>query len=403
MRTGMIIDFYDDLQGTVLKEKVAQAALPDYIKEAQFLNEEAQNKLPDDVYALVMVDQGNKMRKYACVDRGNTALSVLYFLENQHKLPEEAQKTAAANLMTACGWHDIDPPMVLEKAAKAEKPGMAARFFGTKKAREYDVQQAMEFAKQQKAKGVKGYELLTPKDKTASAMNPYVDVTGKSAPPRFEKVGHQRFCLVKEGEARFPIDSYGQVEQAERWFSDHSTSLHPKDRREYCIKLAARAEELGHQINDRIKKYAAEGYAPDGEIRVGVCSRMQCWSEGSQEHGMLKNLMNKYASVPPEVFCESLRQFDEATGMHHRWDDGVYDPWYTTYGLTKKAETVWTHGNDSVTTQQLKDCSATCAEQLKKNFGGEMAMAFRKNPEQIFNSLPLDTKRIISRMVTDNQ
>ena len=117
MHTGSIIDFYDDPNGLVLKTKIAAEQVPSFIKTAQFLGEGQREALPDDVFALVMVDRGEKLRKYACVDKGNAALSVIYFLENKDKLPEEAQKVAAANLLTACKWHDLQPPAPLMKTA----------------------------------------------------------------------------------------------------------------------------------------------------------------------------------------------------------------------------------------------------------------------------------------------
>jgi RsiW-degrading membrane proteinase PrsW (M82 family) len=49
----------------------------------------------------VLVENGQKMRKYACIDAGNTALHMLYFLKVAHQLPEEAQKVASARLYHA--------------------------------------------------------------------------------------------------------------------------------------------------------------------------------------------------------------------------------------------------------------------------------------------------------------
>ena len=43
-----------------------------------------------------------------------------------------------------------------------------------------------------------------------------------------------------------------------------------------------------------------------------------------------------------------------------------------------------------------KDFQAICDA-----FGSEMAEEYRKNPQQIFDSLPLDSKRIIARMAND--
>jgi hypothetical protein len=127
MQTGTIIDFYDDPMGSVLKTKVAHAQLPDYVRSAEFQTEAKLAGLPDDAFALIMVDNGKAMRKFACVDKGNTALSVLYFMENKDKLPEEAQKVAAENLLGYCMAYGLDVPSQVKKIAgvKEKKSDLA--------------------------------------------------------------------------------------------------------------------------------------------------------------------------------------------------------------------------------------------------------------------------------------
>lgn len=117
--SGLILDLYDDFQGDVLSTIYSSTEeVPALVKEAHHLKEAELRALPDDVFALVAVaDGGVKMRKFACTDPGNTALSVEYFLKTAHKLPLEAQKQAAQNLVTACGWYGIDPPSTLQKIA----------------------------------------------------------------------------------------------------------------------------------------------------------------------------------------------------------------------------------------------------------------------------------------------
>jgi hypothetical protein len=498
MHTGSIIDFYDDPNGFVLKTKMAAEQVPAFIKTAQYLGDVQREALPDDVFALVMLDQGAKLRKYACVDKGNTAMSVIYFLENKDKLPEEAQKVAAANLLTACAWHDLEPPAPLMKTAgigamvnlgmggllmkdrvasgatrhakamakpmmpkvgdltgsnimplsnDTEKTAMhpalkagliAAGVAGPATAgalmykmgpggrkqiasevrdpRLYsNVRGALTLEDREKRvaahKGLKksdGSVLSAMKagflrEKRSSAMDPYVDVTGKSAPEQFEKVAHQRFALVKEGQSRFPIDTYGDVLEADRWFNDHGESLHPEERRSMCTKLAARAEEIGCKITDYVRKYAGVGYAPDGEVKVAVSTRMQYFQEDSPERDMLNGLMNKYAHVSPDVFCEAVRQFDEATGLDYHWDTGVYDPWYTTYGFVKTAEWEFSTHGDKINEERLKQVVNASYPYIKEKFGDDMADSLKKSPVQIFDSLPLDTKRIIMRMANDPQ
>jgi hypothetical protein len=357
----------------------------------------------------------------------------MYFLENHDRLPEEAQKTAAANLITACEWHELEPPGALlkrgmelaklagfdlsgvrralstlgprsDKAARAALEEAARKEGGSAawKALKVGVPLALTAAavpsliRAEKKKALRD----SAKEKKSSAMQPYVDVTGQQPPPRFSKRASQRHAL----DDRFPIDSCGQVKEAEAWFGDHGTSLHPAERRAFCQNLTARADELGMPIeNDNIRKYAGEGYAPDGEIKIAVSTRLQYWTEDSPERDLLKSLMSKTASVPPEVFCESLRQFDEATGMNYHWDEGVCDPWYSTYGFTKTAEWSWESGNDRLTEDVLKKGACEHQEALRKKFGEEVALNLQKNPVQIFDSLPLDHKRIISRIINDPQ
>jgi len=416
MHTGSIIDFYDDPSGQVLKARLPQE-MPDFIKTAQFLNEDQRAKLPDDVFALVMVDQGECIKKYACTDKGNTALSVIYFLENHHKLPEEAQKVAAANLVTACGWYDMEPPHQLQKLAgllgwglkKAIKHPIATysavKGVGEIKSKVDEGMARHQEMMQPKMSELSGTKLMPgqsdrPEDeeKTGS-LHPYVDITGQRAPERFEKVASQQTLL----NGRFPVDSYGEVEQARQWFEDYGSVLHPLDRRDFCTKLAARADELGMDVTEKIAKYAGKGYAQPEELEAAVCTRMQYWADDSPERDMLKSLMEKKAEVPPEVFCEALRQLDETTGLNHHWDEGVVDPWYATFGKTAGAGWTFEYLGDRVDEDMLKKVSVKDRELIKKKFGCEFAEEFQKKPREIFDSLPLDTKRIIMRMANDPQ
>jgi len=111
---GVAFDFYDDPNGAVLRSKFPRMEdLPPMIKEATFLTPEQRDALPDDHYALVMLNGEEKMRKFAMIDPAHTALSVVYFLENRHTLPEDATKTAASRLAAACTHFNIQPPALL--------------------------------------------------------------------------------------------------------------------------------------------------------------------------------------------------------------------------------------------------------------------------------------------------
>lgn len=116
--SGLILDIYDDYNGDVIRSFFpTREEVPDSVKQAQALDASQRDLLPDDAFALVLQNGDSTLRKFACIDEGNTSLSVLYFLANGHRLPIEAQKVAAVNLMTACGWYELDVPEQLEKVA----------------------------------------------------------------------------------------------------------------------------------------------------------------------------------------------------------------------------------------------------------------------------------------------
>jgi hypothetical protein len=464
MQTGTIIDFYDDPMGSVLKTKVAHAQLPDYVRSADFQTEEKLAALPDDAFALIMVDNGKAMRKFACVDKGNTALSALYFMETKDKLPEEAQKIAAANLLGYCLAFGIEPPAQLEKiATKAEAFAKALatdllpnnpkdlalfRRASSSTAGQNASAQAMKavrrgksgevafgnslnygkskrrqsesvFPRLEKDGDVTGSEIMplqsnpNKADDADSQLNAtikktaalYVDVTGKAPEPKFVKQAHSNYALHKYGQGRFPLDSYGDVLEANRWFEENGKTLHPSDRQEYCTKLAARADSLGIQVTSTIRKYASKSFAPEMEVRAAVSTRMQFWQNDSPERDVLKGMIDKYASAKPEAFCAELTRFDVDHGIDQYWDDYVVDPIASTFGMTKQAEWTWTQGADRLTedvlTQGVRDGKKI--HEICTLFGKELASEIVENPNTVFDSLPLDSKRIIARILNDSQ
>jgi len=119
--SGLVLDYFDDPRGEVIKQVFPTFEdVPEVIKEAMPMSSVDLSKLPDDVFALVLHDEDTVLRKYACIDEGNTCLHIEYFVKTAHKLPVEAQKTAAQNLLTACSWYNIDPPRELTQILEQE-------------------------------------------------------------------------------------------------------------------------------------------------------------------------------------------------------------------------------------------------------------------------------------------
>ncbi len=400
------LDFYDDLEGTTLKRKMNDFdRLPDFIKTADQLSPDIRNQLPDDVYALVLLDGGRKMRKYACTDKGNTALSVIYFLENHHRLPEEAQKTAAQNLVTACGWYDMQPPAQLEKLALVGAVMGVMSAVDAAKTGKQNMQKMHERMGQGpvKVSELTGSDVMpySPESTKKASLQPHVDVTGLRPPRRVE---HQEvgkfFCLTKEGGARYPIGTASEVEKAAEYFTNYGDRFTPFERHRYCMNLTKRAETLGMKMPDHIRKYGSVNYDPN--VKLAIVQRRRYFHQGTSEYGLVNELMDKCASIVPETFAVMLEQFDRQTGLADRWGNGIDAPYFSVYGFEKRANWSFTHSNDHINEDQLKRLSTDVIrrEELKRRFGCDMVEEFEKDPIQIFDSLPLEHKRIIMHMAS---
>lgn len=377
------IDFYDDKDGSILKNKVQN--LPAFMKTAELLTPTEINKLPDDVFALVAFDGTNKIRKFACVDSGNVALSVIYFMENKNKLPTEAQKVAAANLLKACNWYEFSPPEELKKIAAS--PCQSA---SNKKDKKTEMTKVTELY------GSYQMPVSRPADKKqqekTASLNPYVDITGSSVPVQTIKETGQYFCL----NGKYPIDTIGQVEKAAAYFERHESHFTPAEKHQYCVKLASRASDLGLKIPYIVQRYGSTKTAQAASL--GIYQRQRLFREGTSEHGLLADLKEKYASIKPEVLAVMLENFDKEHGMDKMWGKEIPDPYYTTFDVEKRAMWSFVDRNDYINEDQLRRCAVQDKKVLKEYFGEELVQELEKNPIQIFDSLPLDHKRIIMRI-----
>jgi hypothetical protein len=129
--SGLVLDVYDDADGAISRELFGTPdQIPEITKEAHVLTVDERSALPDEAFALILMDGNVELRKFATVDPGNTAMSVAYFLKTAHKLPAEAQSVAAENLWAACDCHGMEAPEVLKKVALALREGQSKEAMG---------------------------------------------------------------------------------------------------------------------------------------------------------------------------------------------------------------------------------------------------------------------------------
>lgn len=348
---GVVLDMYDD-QGALLPSLTNLAEIPDFVKNAAVLDHEQLSELPNDAFALAALDGDTLLRKFATVDPGNTWVSTQYFLSQRGYLPKTAQVHVAARLLGAHDAHRLPPPPELVKVA---------------------------------------LELGATQGDTEVA-----DVTGQEPTPVFEqeKVAEEHLILGK-----FPVRTYDEVKTASDFFVDSCLRLHPRERREFATKLAARADVLGVQLEGSVVKYASSARAPDAEMYI--LARKEFLPESHQP--ALEKLAEAVRGAEPLAAAEALCGFDEATGLAHLWDQHVVDPYYTMLGQVKTAEEfVWTEGAERVTESDLKGLAANSVLALRTHFGDDFANQFTKDPVGVFKSMPDPTKVILARLGADS-
>lgn len=346
--TPLVLDVYDDPDGGILKEVFpSEDVLPDIIKTASAVSD-LDKHLPDEAYAVVLLDGGNKLRKYACVDPGNTAMSAIYFMERGHLLPPEAQAVVAHNIVESCHAFEITPPEPIEKIAQD---------LGTR----------------------------------------YVDVTDwkpeEITPP--EVVKH--FALAESN--KYPIDTMDQVKTAQAYFHNHIREFDPRDRREFAINVSNRAKELAMSIPEEMSKFAGTE-VPD-TVTDAIQMRKFLLGEEDDRRKLFDSLTEKVAHQSPDTVAETLRLLDEECGLDKYWDSRIPDPYSTVF--VKTAEWIWQapHGAERVTEGDLRNMALNRRSLVETNFGSDFADAFQDDPMQKFSSLSPEMKRVIARMASD--
>lgn len=395
---GLALDFYDDPQGETLKSNCPTADdLPDLVKEAHILSPEEREVLRDEAYALILHDDGKQLRKFACVDAGNTILSTMYFLENAEKLPAEAIKVAAANLIAFNEEFGLPIPEELKLSLETGMPAYEKTAAPMVRKRDpfkqpYAGDEA-DWAQRTNLLPVRGGTDSGRIIATANALKTasVVDVSALEPAPVVKAKIAEKTALA----GKYSLDSYSDVEDALRFFHENWMEMAPSDRHEFCVKTAARAEELDIEVSELVGRYGSEGYAPD--VEAHLAARRLHAPEYAE---VWEALSEKRASISPEQFVELLSKADESAGVNFEYGNGeICDPYLSTFGgrhETEKLAWAWeSNDGEAVTEEQLR---AIPDEKLEAAFEADFAKAFSLNPTLIFDSMPAEHKTIIANL-----
>lgn len=397
---GVVVDPYDDGFAS-LRDMFNGKEMPEFIKEAAIMEADELGKLPDHAFAVVVIGQGEPIRKYACADKAHTAVNVMYFLRNSNSLPRSAKTKAASNLLRACTHYGLNPPAQLVKEAQGGKlliKGDGREIVTTGGGGAGGAEKKSEVANT----GPMPLSRPGKRIKTASVLeSPYVEVDYYEE--KVKTASHDPATSVLNGQlSLLPYDS---VIKARDYFEEQGMYMHPRDRHEFCVKLAARADQIGVPVSDVVRKYGSRSYAPRGSIKVAFEQRSQLWAGIDDRIGpsLADDLLEKRASMDPELFVEALAELDAQTGIDQYWDNGIPDPWFSVFGHEKKAAWTWEQAGEYLNEEALKRFASECGEEIEDKFGEDMAKSMAKNPTTIFDSLPLEQKRVIARMAQQRE
>lgn len=462
--SGLILDVYDDINGDVLRSIFpTRDSIPDLVKSASALTHGERGALPDDVHALILVDDAVTLRKFACHDPGSTALSVLYFLKTAHKLPEEAQKVAAENLAIACEWYGLDTPEEIKTAMLGKamfalqlpgavgnvKKNISSNMAGIRAAESgaHTVITPSEMqGKHAELSGTSDMPLSAPspknktvlpvkktasvgrlvdghKGETASfgpeessnydgytkgkqpAKNPQARLMSPVVHVKGKQVGvsTEKSASITALRGRYPLDSYGDVKLASAYFDEYGSEMSLDDRREYCRNLVKRAQELSIPVTGKAAIYGSDSYATPSVVKIAMHNRASLVADGLKDVALA--LTEKLAEVSPELFVAAVYEFDKLAGLDRHYGSLLEDPYLSVLSAEKLAsDSDWSDviGNDFVNSDMLTRLAAGGVALLKAGFGEDFAVEFKKDPIGIFKSMPMEQKKVIARLAADD-
>ncbi len=462
--SGQVIDVYDDMDGSVLRSIYPTAeALPGSVKTASPIHGDTRHRLPDGVFALVVQENGEKLRKFACTDPGNVELSMAYFDRTAGRLTSEMRKTAADNLIIACAWYGLEPSEGVVKAAGlmdiASKGMKAYQALGVAKdvANKASTVSAMGpglFRPQQveaaqaamgKMGEANGTEMmpLSPKavtpnpteglaktviKKSASDTgvnkeifkNSLVDIPPvPKAPPRLPQAktlqphvdahgvshadiagGEKKASKLYALGNRYPLDGYDQVKTAARYFDEYGQQFSPEERREYCRNLVKRANDLGIAVSDRAMQYGA-GEISLAAVKVAADLRRVLIPTPQVREAM--DVLEKHASLGAsgEDLVESFGIVDRAVGIERFYGERLPDPVLSVYAWEKQAEFSDDVGGEHVMGKDLHCLSRYGRAEMRNMFAHDLVDEFSKDPVGIYKSLPREQKILVARLAKE--
>ena len=366
-----ILDFYDDDTASIFKEAFETSKEPDAFRKMagsiQPRKKEDIQKLHDSQFGLVVMTKEGEARRVFPLDSPNEVwLSATYFEKTAAELPNMAQAIAAVNIAHSASIQGVNISPAIVKVAR-DFPNIRTNVWN--EGVDFPVQTVSQEELEKLARRPEGND------------------------PRY-------WGLTNGGKNRYPLKNNQDVEMAEGYFNKHASAFSPSERHEFASKILARAIDygLGEQIasNPMIAKHAGAGFGT--RVQEGMIERFEKCAELGIDPSQYTELSKHASNSKPSEFAVALETIDRRNQFDRYWDNGMDDPYSTTYGNFPKqagSQSVEVDGH-TIKESQLKSIPRKTFE---ATFQTTMADSFFKDPVSIFESMPKPEKRIIANMV----
>ena len=239
-------------------------------------------------------------------------------------------------------------------------------------------------------------------------FKPTVDVSSQTPPVKVTEKKASWYALPEH--ELYPLDSYRQVKMAHQYFEENFKFIPPAERHTYCENLTKRASQLNIMTSPLVEKYGSATYAPMSDIQVCLEARKAVVQDPVHQ-GILDKLAHEVHNIEPELFAETLEQFDKVASIQHYYGADVPDAYYSTFGKVAAGgdqtqdtppEESLVIGNEYITRRRLNKYFRNNVGSLSSRFGAEMAEELAKDKGSVFDSLPRDQKLVLMRMANND-
>lgn len=219
---------------------------------------------------------------------------------------------------------------------------------------------------------------------------------------------------VKQGSLRFadpvrqkyPLDAYDDVVEANRYFDKYAAEFDPITRRMMATNIFNRCSEIGIPSMQKVAEEAMRKVASVEAIRSHLFARSTFYGRDTEAGQMYRGLMDKAASLHPQVMMEVVAQLDARYGGADFWETHLPNPQDVVFEKTAQeeskspAEYSYDFGTWRVSGTDLVRL-ARRSKHVDARFGHEFAELFRDDPIGFFNHLPTPEKEVMGRMAHD--